>query len=77
MFDSVQSYELWSARLLYPWDSPGKNTGVGCHVDLAKCNTDFKTIASFCSLDRVTVRTAGIYLGKQTQHEMKLTQIMY
>ena len=27
---------LWAhgpqpARLLYPWDSPGKNTGVGCH----------------------------------------------
>ena len=19
-------------RLLYPWDSPGKNTGVGCHA---------------------------------------------
>ena len=25
---------LWTAasRLLYPWDSPGKNTGVGCHA---------------------------------------------
>ena len=22
---------LWPARLLHPWDSPGKNTGVGCH----------------------------------------------
>ena len=21
---------LWPIRLLYPWDSPGKNTGVGC-----------------------------------------------
>ena len=21
----------WTARLLRPWDSPGKNTGVGCH----------------------------------------------
>jgi len=21
-----------SARLLCPWDSPGKNTGVGCHA---------------------------------------------
>ena len=21
---------LWPARLLCPWDSPGKNTGVGC-----------------------------------------------
>ena len=23
---------LWPTSLLYPWDSPGKNTGVGCHV---------------------------------------------
>ena len=22
---------LWPARLLPPWESPGKNTGVGCH----------------------------------------------
>ena len=25
---------LWPARLLCPWDSPGKNTGVGCHFFL-------------------------------------------
>ena len=22
---------LWPAKLLHPWDFPGKNTGVGCH----------------------------------------------
>ena len=22
---------LWTARLLCPWDSPSRNTGVGCH----------------------------------------------
>ena len=22
---------MYPARLLCPWDSPGKNTGVGCH----------------------------------------------
>ena len=27
----LQPHGLWPARLLYPWDSPGKNTGVGCH----------------------------------------------
>ena len=26
--------ELWSASLPCPWDSPGKNTGVGCHAFL-------------------------------------------
>ena len=29
--DSLQSHGLQSARLLCPWDSPGKNTRVGCH----------------------------------------------
>ena len=28
---SLQLYELQPARLLCPWDSPGKNTEVGCH----------------------------------------------
>ena len=26
------SATLWTARLLCPWDSPGKNTGVGYHA---------------------------------------------
>ena len=29
--DSVRPPGLWPARLLCPWDSPGKNTGGGCH----------------------------------------------
>ena len=29
---SVQPNVLQPARLLCPWDSPGKNTGVGCHT---------------------------------------------
>ena len=28
--DSLRPFGLWSARVLSPWDSPGKNTGVGC-----------------------------------------------
>ena len=27
----LQPHGLWPTRLLCPWDSPGKNTGVGCH----------------------------------------------
>ena len=27
----LQPHGLWRARLLCPWDFPGKNTGVGCH----------------------------------------------
>ena len=31
MSSSLWPHGLWPARLLCPWDSPGKNTGVGCH----------------------------------------------
>ena len=30
--DSLRPHVLQPARLLCPWDSPGKNTGVGCHA---------------------------------------------
>ena len=32
MSDTLQPRGLQPARLLCPWDSPGKNTGVGCHA---------------------------------------------
>ena len=32
MSNSVQPHGLYTARLLCPWNSPGKNTGVGCHA---------------------------------------------
>ena len=28
---TLATHGLWPARLLCPWDSPGKNTGVGSH----------------------------------------------
>ena len=34
--DSLWLHELQPARLLCPWDSPGKNTGVGCHFLLQR-----------------------------------------
>ena len=30
--NSLQPYGLYPARLLSPWHSPGRNTGVGCHA---------------------------------------------
>ena len=36
MSDSVQPQRRQPTRLLCPWDSPGKNTGVGCHF-LLQC----------------------------------------
>ena len=31
MSDSVRPHRWQPTRLLCPWDSPGKNTGLGCH----------------------------------------------
>ena len=36
MSDSVQPHRWQPTRLCCPWDSPGKNTGVGCHF-LLQC----------------------------------------
>ena len=36
MFDSVRPHRQQPTRLPRPWDSPGKNTGVGCHC-LLQC----------------------------------------
>ena len=47
MSNSLQPYRLWPTRLLCPWDSPGKNTGVGCH---ALCQGNFQTQGSNLSL---------------------------
>ena len=42
--DSVQPYRQQPTRLPRPWDSPGKNTGVGCHFLLqrmkVKCESE-------------------------------------
>ena len=36
MSNSVRSHRRKPTRLPHPWDSPGKNTGVGCHF-LLQC----------------------------------------
>ena len=36
MSDSVRTHRWQATRLPCPWDSPGKNTGVGCHF-LLQC----------------------------------------
>ena len=36
MSDSVQPHRQQPIRLCHPWDSPGRNTGVGCHF-LLQC----------------------------------------
>ena len=31
LYLTLQPHRMWPARLLCPWNSPGKNTEVGCH----------------------------------------------
>ena len=39
MSDSVRPQRRQPTRLRRPWDSPGKNTGVGCHFLHSVCLT--------------------------------------
>ena len=36
MSNTLRTYGPWPTSLFCPWDSPGKNTGVGCHF-LLQC----------------------------------------
>ena len=48
--DSLWPHELQPARLLCPWDPPGKNTGVSCHFLLRGiCPTGDRTCISCVS----------------------------
>ena len=38
--DSLQPHRLRPTRPLRPWDSSGKNTGVGCHFLLQSCEVN-------------------------------------
>ena len=57
MSDSVRPYRWQPTRLLCLWDSPGKNTGVGCHFLLhnihwiIKKAREFQKNIYFCFID--------------------------
>ena len=47
---TLQPHGLYPTRLLYPWDSPGKNTGVVCHF--LPQNINLLIYISYCSIGR-------------------------
>ena len=55
MSDSLWPHGMQPARLLCPWDFPGKNTGVGCH---------FSSKGSSWPRDRIRVSCVS-YIGRQ------------
>ena len=68
MSDSVRPHRRQSTRLPHPWDSPGKNTGVGCHflLQCMKVKSE-REVAQSCSTlcDRVDYRTPGLPAHRQ------------
>ena len=67
--DSLRCYGLWPARLLCPWNSPGKNIGEGCHTLLQEISPivgmsphQFSSVAQSCPTlcDPVNHSTQGL-----------------
>ena len=50
--DSVRPHRRQSTRLPRPWDSPGKNTGVGCHflLQCMKVKSECEVAQSYLTL---------------------------
>ena len=48
MSDSVQPQRRQPTGLPRPWDSPGKNTGVGCHFLLQCMKVKSESVAQSC-----------------------------
>ena len=50
MSNSLQPHGPYPARLLHPWDFPGKNTGVGCHclLRITSLSVQFSLVSQLC-----------------------------
>ena len=62
MSDSVRPHRWQPTRLCHPWDSPGKNTGVGCHF-LFQCRK-VKSESESCSVMSDPQRPHGLQLSR-------------
>ena len=69
MSDSVQPHRRQPTRVRRPWDSPGKNTGVG--------SVQFSSVAQSCPTlcDPMNCRTPGLPVHHQLRSSLKLTSI--
>ena len=85
MSDSLQPHGLSPARLLCPWDSPGKNTEMGCHfllqgvfptqgsnLDLPHAGSFF-TVALLENISNVTVEYHSVFCLTQAPHSDEAT----
>ena len=67
-FNSLRTHELQPSRPLCPWDSPGKNSRVGCHFLLQGIfliqECELKSFASLALAGRFFPRWAILQLSK-------------
>ena len=73
MSDSVRPHRRQPTRLPCPWDSPGKNTGVGCHI-LLQC---MKGKEKLKSLSRVWLFTTPWTSAHQAPPSMGFSRQEY
>ena len=63
MSNSLQPHRWQPTRLPHPWDSPGKNTGVGCHFLLQCVKSESEVAQSYLTLsDPMDCSLPGSYL---------------
>ena len=67
MSDSVRSHRWQPTRLLCPWDSPGKNTGVGCYflLQCMKVKSESIYMYTYINISHVLaiVNSAAVNIG--------------
>ena len=73
MSDSVRPHRRQPTRLPRPWDSPGKNTGVGCHF-LLQCR---KVKSQRKSLSRVQLLVTSWTAAYQAPPSMRFSRQVY
>ena len=75
MSDSVQPHRRQPTRLCHPWDSPGKNTGVGLpflHTNNEKTEREIKETITF-TMEMRRTKYLGINLCKETKTYIQKT----
>ena len=73
---SVRPHGLQPTRLLRPWNSPGKNTGVGCHF-LLQCMKVERPRVSFLLPPGISFRSVAFLsyiLNLQTSYILQITE---
>ena len=71
MSDSVRPHRWQPTRLPHPWDSPGKNTGMGCHF-LLQCKVNF---FNTLEINQRFTTTQGMFFKKKCLTLLKNTEL--